>query len=265
MRGDAVTRSRIDGLLLDMDGVLTVSWEPVPGAVAAIARLRAAGLRLQVVSNTSSRGRVAIAAALRQVGFEIRDAEVLTAAVSAASYLRSTHPGATVAMIGDAQPEDLEGIRLVGMDEAPEVVLIAGADESFTFANLNHAYRALVSGAALVAMHRNLEWMTHEGPCLDSGAYLLGLERALGREAAVTGKPAPECFAAGLALLDLPAERVAMVGDDVENDVLAAQALGITGVLVRTGKYRPEVVTMAGGAPDNIVDSIADVPALIGV
>ena len=55
-----------------------------------------------------------------------------------------------------------------------------------------------------------------------------------------------------------------MVGDDVENDVLAAQALGISGVLVRTGKFREAALARASGTPDHVVDSIADVPELLG-
>ena len=79
------------------------------------------------------------------------------------------------------------------------------------------------------------------------------------------GKPAAYAFRAGLDALGLPAERVAMVGDDVENDVLAAQALGITGVLVRTGKFREDQLARASGAPDHVVDSIVDVPELLGL
>jgi ribonucleotide monophosphatase NagD (HAD superfamily) len=56
-----------------------------------------------------------------------------------------------------------------------------------------------------------------------------------------------------------------MVGDDGENDVLAAQAVGLTGVLVRTGKFREDQLARASGTPDVIVDSIVDVPALLGL
>ena len=240
---------RIEGLLLDMDGVLCVSWEPVPGAVEAFARLRHAGLPICVISNTTSRTRAAFAAQLRAVGFEIEDHEVLTAAVAAAAYLREQYPGAAVAMIGDAQREDLDGVRLVALADSPDVVLISGADESFTFSALNTVLRRLLDGAAFVAMHRNLDWMTKDGPCLDAGSYLIGLERAAGREAVITGKPASQCFRAGLELLGLHADVVAMVGDDVENDVLAAQALGIGGVLVRTGKFREERPRRCVGPP----------------
>jgi HAD superfamily hydrolase (TIGR01450 family) len=155
-------------------------------------------------------------------------------------------------------------VRLVGLDDEPEVVLVSGADESFTFETLNRVLRALLDGAALVATQRNLTWLTSAGQCLDAGAYLLGLERASGREAVVAGKPAPACFAAGLETLGLPADRVAMVGDDVESDVLAAQAVGMTGILVRTGKFREETLAEASGRPAHVIDSIVDLPALLG-
>jgi ribonucleotide monophosphatase NagD (HAD superfamily) len=81
----------------------------------------------------------------------------------------------------------------------------------------------------------------------------------------VLGKPAASSFRAGLDSLGLSADRALMVGDDVENDVLAAQALGITGVLVRTGKFREDQLARASGAPDVVVDSVCDVPALLGL
>jgi ribonucleotide monophosphatase NagD (HAD superfamily) len=79
----------------------------------------------------------------------------------------------------------------------------------------------------------------------------------------VCGKPAEAYFASALAQIGIPADRAAMVGDDVENDVLGAQAAGLTGVLVRTGKFRPEDVERAGGVPDVEIDSIADLPKLL--
>jgi len=256
--------SPVEGVLLDMDGVLTVSWEPIPGADEAVRRLRDAGLPLRIITSTTSRTGAEMAANLRRLGIPVEDDEVLTAAMSARDHLLEAHPGARVFVLGDARREDLEGLRLVGIDEDPEVILVSGADESFAFGAFNLVHRALLGGARLVAMHRNLSWMTHEGECLDAGAYLLGLEAASGREAVVTGKPAAEAFRAGLRALNLPADRVVMVGDAVESDVLAAQRLGITGVLVRTGKFREGALAAASGRPDHVIDSIADLPALLG-
>jgi ribonucleotide monophosphatase NagD (HAD superfamily) len=145
------------------------------------------------------------------------------------------------------------------------VVLVSGADESFCFETFNRVLALLRGGAELVATHRNLFWMTRRGEKLDAGAYLLGLEAATGLETVVLGKPATGSFRAGLEALGLPAARVAMVGDDVENDVLAAQAVGVTGVLVRKGKFREDQLARASGTPDVVVDSIRDVPALLGL
>jgi HAD superfamily hydrolase (TIGR01458 family) len=255
----------VDGLLLDMDGVLTVSWGPLPGAVEAVARLRAAGVPLRILTGTTALSRARLADHLRAVGFPFADEEVLGAAVLAADFLRARRPGARVALLGDAQREDLGGVDLVGLDEAPDVVLLSGADESFRFETFNVVLRLLLGGAELIAMHRNLTWATDQGPNLDTGAYLLGLERAAGCTAVVTGKPAPECFAAGAASLGLPPSRVAMVGDDLEGDALAAEQAGMTGVLVRTGKFREDALAAAPVTPRFVVGSIAGVPGLLGL
>ncbi len=259
-----MTLTHIDGLLLDMDGVLAMSWRPLPGAAAAVTRLHAAGVPLRVLTNTTALSRARFGAALREAGFPFADDDILTASVATGAWLREQRPVARVFHLGDAQPEDLEGVDLVGLEDEPEVILLSGSDESFAFETFNRVLAALRDGAELVAMHRNLSWMTLRGEKLDAGAYLLGLEAATGLEAVVVGKPAPGAFRAGLDALGLPPGRVAMVGDDVENDVLAAQALGITGVLVRTGKFREETLARAAGKPDHIVDSIAGVQGLLG-
>jgi ribonucleotide monophosphatase NagD (HAD superfamily) len=79
----------------------------------------------------------------------------------------------------------------------------------------------------------------------------------------ICGKPAAGYFEQALALLGVAADRAAMVGDDLVNDVLGAQAAGLTGVLVRTGKFRPDDLETAGGTPDHTLDSIADLPAFL--
>jgi ribonucleotide monophosphatase NagD (HAD superfamily) len=120
-----------------------------------------------------------------------------------------------------------------------------------------------MDGAELVAMHRNLYWRTADGLELDAGAYVAGLEAATGRQAVVCGKPSAEYFAAALAVLGVPADRAAMVGDDVVNDVEGARAAGLTAILVRTGKYRPG--DEQRGSPDVVVDGLADVPGWLGL
>ena len=253
----------IDGLLLDMDGVLALSFAPMPGAVETLAWIRERGIPFRIVTNTTTHTRADLASTLRAEGFDLEADEIVTAVVGTAAHLRSRHPGARVLLLtdGDAR-EDLEGITLVAPDEDAEVVVLGGASEEFTYGNLNHIFRLVIGGASLVGMHRNLYWRTAEGLELDGGAYLAGLEEAAGVRATVCGKPSPAFFEAALSLLGLPAERVAMVGDDIVNDVLGAKACGLEGVLVRTGKFMES--DLAKGRPDHVLASFAELPELLG-
>jgi HAD superfamily hydrolase (TIGR01458 family) len=258
----------VAGVLIDIDGVLTVSWTPLPGAVEAVTAIREAGLPLALVTNTTSRTRRRIADTLTDAGFPIGPEDVLTAPAATAAHLREHRPDAACLLLnsGDVD-EDLEGVRLVhGPDARPDVVVVGGAGPEFDYAALNDVFGHLQRGAELLAMHRNLFWRTDAGLQLDSGAFLLGLEQAADTEAVVLGKPAAEFFAAALRSLDVTAAETMMVGDDVESDVLGAQAHGLTGVLVRTGKFRPDAEDgIDGHRPQHVVDSIADVPGLLGL
>lgn len=255
-------------LLVDIDGVLVVSWEPLPGAVAAFGALRSAGVPMRFLTNTTSRTKAQITDALRQAGYDVRPDEVMTATAATAGYLKREHDGATCLLLnsGDVS-DDLDGLRLAGPDAGPgdvDVVVLGGAGPEFSYAALNRALACLLDGAALVAMHRNLLWRTSAGMQLDTGAYVVGLERAAGVEATVIGKPARATFEAALDSLGARAGDVAMVGDDLDTDVRGAQHLGITGVQVRTGKFRAAQLN-DGEPPDVILDSFADVPAWLGL
>jgi HAD superfamily hydrolase (TIGR01458 family) len=253
----------IDGVLLDMDGVLATSWRPLPGAIQAVERLRADGVPFLVVSNTTTHTRVAFARALSNAGLRLEPDEIVTAVVGTASYLRRHHAGQRVFMLSDGDPsEDLGEVCLV--EERPiDVVVIGGASDDFSYAALNDVFRMVREGARLVAMHRNLYWRTEDGLQLDAGAYVAGLELAAGVEAIVCGKPSPVFFAEAVSILGTDPARTAMVGDDIVNDVLGAQAAGLTGVLVRTGKFTPGDLERADGRPGHDLSSIADLPHLI--
>jgi HAD superfamily hydrolase (TIGR01458 family) len=252
----------MDAVLIDIDGVLTVSWRPLPGAVAAVRRMRAAGLKLALLTNTTSRTRAAIAATLAGAGFPVGTGDVLTAPVLAAAYLAEHYPGARCLLLnsGDIRA-DLAGVTLVA--DQPDIVLVGGAGPEFGYQALNEAFGHLQNGARLLALHRNMYWRTDAGLQLDTGAFLAGLEQAAGVQAEVIGKPAAAFFEAALASLGADPAASFMVGDDIEADVLAAQRTGITGVLVRTGKYLPRALRGASGTPDHVLDSIADVPSML--
>ncbi|MGW3470469.1 HAD-IIA family hydrolase [Saccharopolyspora sp. NPDC000995] len=252
----------IRAALIDIDGVLTVSWRPLPGAADALRKLRADGIGVLLVTNTTGRTRASIAETLTGAGFEVGVDEILTAPAATAEHLARHHPGARCLLVNSGDiGEDLGDVEQV--DDDADVVVLGGAGPEFDYRTLNLVFSHLQRGVPLVAMHRSLCWRTSEGLQLDSGAFLIGLERAANREATVVGKPSAEFFAAALGKIDAEPSNALMIGDDVESDVLAAQRHGITGILVRTGKFTPGALSAASGAPDHVLDSFADLPGFL--
>jgi HAD superfamily hydrolase (TIGR01458 family) len=248
-------------ILLDVDGVLHVSGESIPGAVDAVRRLRVAGHRIRFVTNSTTMSRAQLGEHLRSIGFMIDDDELQTTGSVAARVLKGKR---VLALTMPGILDDLEGLELIGMNA--DAVLVGGADESeetgriFSYLNLNRAFHELQAGADFYCLHKNRWWQTAGGPRLDTGAFVAGLEYAAGIEATVLGKPSHEFFAAALEAIDADADMAWMVGDDIDGDVAGAQRHGIRTVLVRTGKFRPDEVEDSGVMPDGIISSIAQLP-----
>jgi HAD superfamily hydrolase (TIGR01458 family) len=227
----------VRGIVLDMEGVLHVDWTPIEGSAAAVAELAAAGIERGVLTNTTGKTRAAIAQRLAAMGMPLPAGRITTAASAAADHLKTRYPGARVyAMVEDGATGDLDGIALVDDPAQAEVVLLGGPDESWTYSRLNAVFRVLAGGLPLVAMQRNRWWPTGEGPALDAGMFVAGLEYAAGIRATVIGKPSPGIYRSACDLLGVAPAQAMMVGDDPESDLAPATGVGMRTCLVRTGK-----------------------------
>ncbi|WP_164874138.1 HAD-IIA family hydrolase [Rhodococcus spongiicola] len=254
--------TRVEGVLFDIDGVLVTSWQPVPGAVEALDEIRGRGGVRAFLTNTTSRTCDEIASVLASFGFDVRSEEIVTAARLTTEYLRSTYPGARVMLLNDGDiSADMPDIELDDLD--PEVIVIGGAGPEFTHAALSRVLDLMVAGVPAVAMHRALMWSESDGLQLDTGAYLPGIEEASGSRIVSVGKPSLTGFLTAAELMGVDPAATVMVGDDFRNDVLPAQRVGMTGVLVRTGKFRQPILDLAVDRPDHLVDSVADLPQLL--
>jgi HAD superfamily hydrolase (TIGR01458 family) len=225
------------GVVLDMEGVLHIDWEPLPGSTEAVGELRATGLELGILTNTTGKSRHDMAERLRAMGMEFAPERIVTAAWATAEHLRTAHPGARVhALVEGGVSDDLQGLDLVDDPAEADIVVLGGPDGSWTYDRLNAVFRALRGGAQLVAMQRNRWWTTATGPALDAGMFVAGLEYAAQVEATVVGKPSPEIYAAACAALGAEPAAALMVGDDLESDLPPARSIGMRTCLVRTGK-----------------------------
>jgi HAD superfamily hydrolase (TIGR01458 family) len=253
---------RVRAVLLDLDGVLYVEDSPVEGAVDAVGRLRAAGLALRFVTNTTARSRARTLERLERLGFELEPAELVTPAALAVRHCTERGHRSVALVMHDEVKQDFEGLEEV--PSGADAVVIGDLGDAFGYPILNRAFREVMDGAELIALQKNRYWLTPEGLSLDVGAFVAAIEYATRKEAWVVGKPAPGFFGGVLADLGAPADQAAMVGDDIESDVGGALDAGLAGILVRTGKYREDAVRDSGIEPSATVDSIADVPELLG-
>ena len=246
----------VRGLLIDLDGTLYAESGPIPGARDTLNRLETAGIPYRYVTNTTRKPQREIVDRLRELDFPARQHLIFAPAAAANTLLQGRR---VQALVAEAILEDLSGVTLV--DEAPEYILVGDLGNGFDYARLNAAFRRLMDGANLVALQKNRFWEEADGPSLDAGPFVAALEYASGKTATVVGKPEPAFFEAALRDLGLEAKDVAMVGDDAEADVAGAQAAGLLGIQVRTGKYRPG----NGGEPDAEIESVARLPEILGL
>jgi HAD superfamily hydrolase (TIGR01458 family) len=253
-----VAGPRWSGLLIDIDGVLHVGANVIDGARETLAALRARGMPFRLVTNTTSRSRRLVVDGLRALSFDVAESDVLTPAALAVRHCQANGYQRVALHVTRALREDLEELGDAPDSGEVDAVVLGDLGEEFTYARLNTIFRQLQGGAELVALQRNRVWQREDGLSLDAGPFVVALEYAIGRQATVTGKPSPAFFRSALDELGVGASAAAMIGDDIEADVGGALDAGLDGVLVRTGKFRADVLDASGITPTLVLGSIVD-------
>lgn len=246
----------IKAILLDLGGVVYVGDQPLPGAVAAIERLRRAGLAVRFLTNTTRSSHRMLLQKLRAMGLDVADDELFTPSRAARQRIKREGLAAHL-LIHPALEEDFAGLPEGGR----KAVIVGDAGDSFSYAALNNAFRALERGAEFLALANNRSFRDADGGLsLDAGPFVAALAFASRREPLILGKPAPDYFLSALASMGCAPEDAAMIGDDAENDVAGAMAAGLSGILVKTGKYQPGAEASIAPPPSVVA---ADLPAAV--
>jgi HAD superfamily hydrolase (TIGR01458 family) len=249
------------GLLLDLDGTVYESDALVPGAGEAIAALRAGGVPVRFVTNTTRVPCATIAGWLEGYGIPATPADIFTPPRAAAEWLGERKVRRLALCLPEESFREFTAFEIVDRD--PEAVVIGDLGPAWTFKAMNRVFRWALDGVELVALHRNRYWKTGGQLVLDVGAFVAAFEYATGRTASLVGKPSRPMFEAAARAMGLAMTEVAMVGDDLHADIGGAQALGIPGFMVRTGKYRAAEVEASSIVPDRVIDSVAALPGLL--
>jgi HAD superfamily hydrolase (TIGR01450 family) len=250
-----------DGFLFDLDGVLWLGSEPIPGAAEAVAALIGAGKGAAFLTNNPRAGAEDYAARLRREGIEVGPERVVTAgAVTAALAAASPAAGRGAYVIGtDSFKREVAeaGASLLDGEAGREAgIVVVSGHAGFDYGELRTATAALLRGAELFATNRDPTMPMPEGLWPGTGSILAAVETASGASAAVGGKPQRPIFERGRALVG--GSRVAMVGDRLDSDIEGAAAAGLETILVLTGSTGREEALRAPVQPGQILDSVAD-------
>jgi HAD superfamily hydrolase (TIGR01458 family) len=261
----AAAVERPSAYLLDLDGTLYAAGAAIPGAVETLDRLRRAGMPFRLVTNTTSRSRAMLVDRLTGYGFRVRAEEIFTATLAGVELLRAAGHRRVAPFLPAGALGDITGLELVGGTSGvsgggpADAVVLGDLGEQWTYQLMQEAFERIMAGAALLALSRDRYWLQGDRLALDAGPFVAALEYATGTSATVAGKPSPAFFAAAAQSLGAgEVGRIAMVGDDLWSDVEGAQRAGLQGWLVRTGKFRDEVLRQSSITPDRIVTSVAD-------
>lgn len=240
--------------ILDLDGVVWLADDVIPGVPGAIGKLRAAGQPVLFLTNNSSRRVSYLVEKFAGMGIPVEPGEIVTSAQAAASMLE---PG-MVALVcaGEGVREALEARGVTMVDEGRADAVVVGFHKEFDYRRLNAAYQAIRGGARLIGTNDDTTYPTPDGPIPGGGALLASVAAAAGLVPEVAGKPYQPMADAVRARLGNAAGSGIVVGDRPDTDGLMARRLGLPYALVFTG-VTVEADLPVDPAPDRTAPDLA--------
>jgi glycerol-1-phosphatase len=263
---------RFDGLLVDLDGVVWIGRDPIPGVPEALRALQDGGTRVVFVTNNPGKQPAVYAKRLSEIGVLAKPEQVVTAGMVAARLAAEAAGEGSAFVIGAPALKEMvaaAGVRLCEGEEARAagVVVVSGHRE-FSYRELVAAKQALDGGAALVATSRDPTMPYPGGELPGTGAVLAAVETASGRRAEIAGKPERHLFEIAAEALRgsfrSPSDRkqprdlrVAMIGDRVSSDIAGGKAAGLETILVLSGTTDRAEAAVADPVPDFVLDDLS--------
>jgi NagD protein len=257
---------KLKGFIFDLDGTIYRGEELIPGADAAIARLKNDGGRVVFLSNKPLQTREDYAEKMTRLGIATSPEEVINSSFVMTRYLLNLSPGANLFVIGETP--FVEELKRAGftISEDPGLIewVVAAFDRTFDYRKLNIAFQAIKKGAHFVATNPDRTCPVEGGEIPDCAAVIAAIEAVTQKKVeAVVGKPSPIIIEAALEVLGLPAEECMLIGDRIETDIRMGKEANIATALVLTGVSTEAMLNDSTLKPDFVLSSIAALPDIL--
>lgn len=244
-------------MLLDLDGVVYVGGQLLPGAVEALCRLRRMGKTLRFLTNDPRPTREELVHKLLGMGVEVHAGEMITSGAATAELLRQRGTRSAYVVGSPGLVSEVRGVGIEVLEGGVPEAVVVGGDASVNYLQLQRATRLICQGSRFVATNPDGSFPTPEGPSPAAGAFAAFVAAAAGREPDETaGKPHPAMFEAALEGLDATPEKVAMVGDNPQTDIRGARQMGLAGILISEETTGPSTDTTDTDIPDAVVPDL---------
>jgi len=255
------------GVVLDLDGTIYHGENPLPGAAAAVDRIRDRGLSLCFFSNNPLYDGETYVERLQGMGLDARPGEACSSAVVTREYVDEHHAGDGVFVIGsDPLRETIRGTRAEPLDRptGADVLLTSWTDE-FHYRDMTNALRAVDDGTAFLGTDPDPTFQDGDGNLVPgSGAITRAVSGVIERDPdRVLGKPSDVAVDAAVDILGCdPADSI-VVGDRLETDIRLGERAGMRTALVMSGVTDEATLERSDVTPDYVIDSLADIDSIL--
>lgn len=255
--------SNIKALILDMDGVVWKADTPIGNLPEIFARIRERGLKFVFATNNGTKTPEEYQQKLADLGVEVEPAQVVTSALGIAFLLAQKYPrGTKIFMIGEAGIRvalEGKGFEILSVENAPEAeAVVMGIDRGVNFEKITEATLLVRAGIPFYTTNTDRTFPTPRGEIPGSGAWVSVITTATNIEPVIAGKPFPYLMELSLERLGTKKEDTLVVGDRLETDIAAGQAVGCPTALVLSGVSTREEVEAWKPSPTVIAESLAE-------
>lgn len=247
--------------VFDLDGVIWLGKEAVPGAVEAVNKLKSLGKEVRFLTNNASKKRETTTRLLQGLGIETNNSEVITSGFATAKYLAKKFGNVDVYVLGTNElREEMREAGLNIVERNAEIVAV-GLDREFNYSKLDQALQnIIVDGAKFVACNCDPAFPEKNATRPGAGSIVAALACCAGRQAdIIVGKPSLPCYEIVLETLNLAAKDCLMVGDKIETDLSGGRNAGMSTALVLSGIGKAEDIKRLNFTPEHVIESVATI------
>lgn len=258
-----ITRQSIKALILDMDGVLWRSSQPIGDLGAIFNQISILGWKVIYATNNATRNIQQYIEGLKSFGVSAEPWQVITSATAVIHHLTKQFPmGGGVYIVGEQGV--IEACAESGFYQSEDGVLavIVGFDRKLTYDKLKTATLLIRSGVPFIGTNPDLTFPTPEGLIPGAGSILAAVTAATGVHPINVGKPEPLMYQIALERLNIQPNQALAVGDRLETDIACGQAIGCRTALVLSGVTDAIQASAWRPSPDIIAQ---DLESVIGV